>query len=71
MRIENTNDEETGQWVIVDYFPNSPTHVYGFFNSEAEARAYADRQGMGRNSGAYDIHMVLNAHYQERREPWE
>ena len=52
-------DEETGQWVIVDYFPNSPTNVYGFFNSEAEARAYADQQGMGRNSGAYDIHMVL------------
>jgi hypothetical protein len=71
MMDNNTTDEETGKWVIVDYFPNSPTQVYGFFDSEVEARAYADAQGFGRNSGAYDIHMVLNAHLQVRREAWE
>lgn len=67
----NKNDEETGDWVIADYFPNSPTHIYGFFDSEGEARKYADQQGMGRNGSSYDVYMVLNAHYQERREPWE
>lgn len=64
-------EEETGKWVILDYFPNSPTHIYGFFDSEAEARAFAARQGMGNNGGAYSVHTVLNAHYQVRREPWE
>lgn len=71
MKTWSDTDEETGKWVIVDYFPNSPTNVYGFFDSEAEARTYADKQGMGRNSDAYDVHMVLNAHMQVRREAWE
>jgi hypothetical protein len=65
------NDEETGQWVILNYFPHNPTDVYGFFNTEEEARAYADKQGMAMGDNAYEVKMVLNAHYQERREPWE
>lgn len=65
------NDEETGKWVILDHFPHSPTDVYGFFDSESEALEYAERHGFGKNGGAFDVKMVLNAHYEERREPWE
>lgn len=67
----NEFDEETGKWVIVDHFPHSPTQVYGFFESEDEAYEYAQKQGMGSNGGAFEIHMVLNAHLQFRREAWE
>lgn len=65
------NDEETGQWVILNFFPHSSTDVYGFFSTETEAREYAERQGMSMGGNAYAVHMVINAHYQERREPWE
>lgn len=65
------NDEETGQWVILNFFPHSPVDVYGFFDTEEAAREYAERQGMSMGGNTYSVHMVLNAHYQERREPWE
>ena len=65
----NTTDEETGKWVVVHYFPHEPAQVYGFFDTEGEAYAYAEKQMKG--SGAYEVHMVLNAHLQWRREPWE
>ena len=67
----NTTDEETGKWVVVDYFPHEPAQVYGFFDTEEEATDYAERQGMGNGPGAYSVQMVLNAHLQVRREPWE
>lgn len=59
------NDEETGKWVILNFFPNSPVDVYGLFDSEEEAREYAEKQGMARGGNSYDIKMVLNAHYHE------
>jgi len=59
-------NEETGKWVILSYFPQEPVQVYGLFDSEEDARAYAEGQGMANNSGgAYDVQMVLNAHYHE------
>ena len=61
----DTSNEETGKWVILSYFPNSPTDVYGFFDSEQGARDYAERQGFSVGEGAYSVHMVLNAHYEE------
>ena len=59
------NDEETGKWVILSFFPNSPTDVYGLFDSEQEARDYAERHGFSTGGNAYQINMVLNAHYHE------
>lgn len=43
------------KFVVLDYFPYSPTHVYGPFDSEAEARAYADRECLGQDGGSYDV----------------
>jgi len=63
------NDEETGKWVILSFFPNSPTDVYGLFDSEQEARDYAERHGFAIGGGAYQINMVLNAHHEE--EPFD
>ena len=62
--MENMS-EETGKWVILNYFPHSPVDVYGLFDSEQEAREYAEKQGFGVGQGAYEISMVLNAHYYE------
>ena len=59
------NDEETGKWVILSFFPHEPVDVYGLFDSEKEARDYAEQQGLAIGNGAYQISMVLNAHYQE------
>lgn len=67
----NTTDEETGQWVILNYFPHSPVDVYGFFGTEQEAIAYAEKQSMAMSGNSYEVKMVLNAHLQVRREPWE
>ena len=60
----DTTSEETGKWVILSYFPHCPVEVFGFFDSEQGARDYAHRQGFP-IGGAYDIRMVLNAHYEE------
>jgi len=49
------------QWVILNYFPHEPVHVYGTFASETEAREYAERQGMSIGGNAYDIHLIKNA----------
>ena len=46
-------------WVIVDYFPHEPSHVYGLFKSEQEAHEYAKRQGFG-IAGAYEVKCILN-----------
>jgi len=61
----NENNEETGKWIILNFFPYSPVEVYGLFDTEEEARAYAEQQGMAKGDNAYSVHMVLNAHYQE------
>jgi len=58
-------DEETGKWVVLNFFPHSPTYVYGFFDDKEQAHAYAQTNGMTKNGNAYDVHMVHNAHYQE------
>jgi hypothetical protein len=58
-------DEETGKWVVLNFFPHSPTYVYGFFDNKEQAHAYAQTNGMTKNGNAYDVHMVHNAHYQE------
>ena len=67
----NELDEETGKWIILNFFPHSPVEVYGFFDTEEEARDYAEKQGMSQSWNTYSVHMVLNAHMQWRREPWE
>jgi hypothetical protein len=59
------NDEETGKWIILNFFPYSPVEVYGLFDTEEEARAYAEAQFMASGDNSYSVHMVLNAHYQE------
>ena len=60
-----SNDEETGKWVVLNFFSHSPTYVYGFFDDKEQAHAYAQTNGMNRNGNAYSVHMVHNAHYQE------
>jgi len=57
-------DEETGKWVILNFFGREPIDVYGLFDTEEEARNYAETQGMAINGNAYSVQMVLNAHYQ-------
>ena len=63
-------NEETGKWVILNYFPHSPVDVYGLFDSEQEAREYAERNGFARGQNAYEVKMVLNAHYQENQNDY-
>jgi hypothetical protein len=58
----NTNDEDTGKWVVTTYFTNEPSEVYGFFDSDKEAYAWAEQMYKAQ---AYDVKMVLNAHYQD------
>lgn len=41
------NDKETGKWVILNYSPNEPVHVYGFFDTDKEAIDYAVKHRMG------------------------
>lgn len=53
------SSEETGKWVITHYFPHEPAQVYGLFDSEAEAREYAQAQGFA-ITGAYEVQMVLD-----------
>jgi hypothetical protein len=59
------NDEETGKWAIVNFFPHAPMEVYGLFDTEQEAHDHAYAQGMASNGNAYEVKMVLNAHYYE------
>jgi hypothetical protein len=61
----NENSEETGKWIILNFFPYSPVEVYGLFDTEEEARAYAEQQGMAKGDNSYSVHGVLNAHYHE------
>lgn len=63
------NDEETGKWVILNHFPHSPTDVYGLFDTEKEAIDYAEAQGLATGGNAYEVKMVLNAHYHEPFDP--
>jgi hypothetical protein len=64
---DDANNDETGKWVILRYFPYSPVDVYGLFDSEQEALEYADRKGLAVAPGAYEIKMVLNAHIPEEQ----
>ena len=57
--------EETGKWVILNYFPHSPVDVYGLFDSEKEAVDYAERHGLALGGNVYEAKMVLNAHHHE------
>jgi len=61
----NENSEETGKWVILNFFKHEPVQVYGLFEDEKEAHAYAEAQGMSMNGNAYSVQMVLNANYHE------
>lgn len=74
MRVNmKPNDETTGKFVILHFFPHEPSQVYGLFDTEEEACQYAETQNLAGNDGAYAVHEVLNAHltYQWRREAWE
>lgn len=59
------NNEETGKWVIVNFFPHSPMHIYGFFDTEQAAHEYARAQAMDKTGNTYSVQMVFNAHYHE------
>lgn len=67
------NDETLGLFVVLHFFPHEPVQVYGLFDTETEARKYAESQGFANNGGAYDVHDVLKVQmtYQWRREAWE
>jgi hypothetical protein len=43
------------KWVILSYWPHEPVQVYGTFQSDTEARGYAEQQGFAVGQGAYDI----------------
>lgn len=62
---EAATSEETGQWAILDFFPNEPVDVYGLFDSEAEAKEYAARLHFDKHSDRFEIRQVLNAHYED------
>ena len=47
-----SNDETTGKFVILHYFPHEPMQVYGLFDTEEEARQYAEAQGLAARPGA-------------------
>jgi hypothetical protein len=57
--------ETTGSWIVLDYFPHSPVQVYGSFTSEDEARAWAEKNRLGREPNAFQVVEVLNAFYSE------
>lgn len=61
----NENSEETGKWVILNFFKHEPVQVYGLFDTEEEARTYARANRMANGGNAYSVQMVLNAHYHE------
>ena len=52
------------RWVIIDYFPHEPSHVYGTFATEKAAMDYAARQGFG-ISGAYEVKNILEINEEE------
>ena len=60
-----SNSEETGKWVILNYFKHESVQVYGLFDTEGDALVYAESQGMSEGGNAYSVQMVLNAHYHE------
>lgn len=61
----NPNQEDTGLWVVLSYWPYSPTHVYGPFTTAEEARQYAEMNGFANDEGAYEVKEIFNAHYEE------
>jgi hypothetical protein len=48
------------RWIIINYFPHEPSHVYGVFDSEEEALIYAEVQGMSTGGNAYEIKSILD-----------
>jgi hypothetical protein len=61
----NPNDEDTGLWVAIQYWPHEPTHVYGPFETEDEARQYAEMNNFANGQGSYEVKEIFNAHYHE------
>jgi uncharacterized protein YbjT (DUF2867 family) len=55
--------EDTGKWVLIAYYDNAPSSVYGLFDSEEAARAYGEKYSMAFDG--YDIRSVLDADYWE------
>ena len=54
---------DMGGWVITAYFDRGPAKVYGLFNSDHDARAYAEAHGFALGGGAYDIQAILNINH--------
>ena len=47
------------RWVIIDYVPHEPSHVYGTFATVKAAMDYAARQGFG-VTGTYEIKNLID-----------
>lgn len=47
-------------WVILNFFPYSPVHVYGLFDNETAAREYAERHGMAIDENSYQVVELRN-----------
>ena len=43
------------RWVIVHFWPRGPVQVYGTFQSDTEARDYAEQHGFAVDQGAYTV----------------
>ena len=56
----NENNEEIGKWLVVYFFRREPERLYGLFDTEAEAHAYARIHGRTTNRNGYSVRMVLN-----------
>jgi hypothetical protein len=61
---EMGTDTMRSRWVIIDYVPHEPSHVYGTFATEKAAMDYAARQGFG-ISGAYEVKNILEINEEE------
>jgi hypothetical protein len=46
------------RWVIINYFSEEPSQVYGVFASEEEALIYAEVQGMSMDGNAYEVKFI-------------
>jgi hypothetical protein len=51
-------------WIIQLYFPYERVKVYGIFDSEEEAREYAEDSGFSRHGNSYDVNTIIevNSH---------
>lgn len=61
MNLWGSNTMNTERWVILSYFNRDPVQVYGTFDTESEAHAYAEQQGFATNVGsAYEVKAILD-----------